>query len=271
VTATTDRPAVLDVRNLGAGYGGVRAVIDVSLVVRPGEIVALIGANGAGKTSVLRAIAGLVQPEGGTVTFNGTDVTAVSTERKSRMGIALVPERRELFTGMSVRDNLTLGAYPLGGSREARARAQLTRDALEQRFPVLVTDRHKRAGHLSGGQQQQLAIARALMASPTLMLLDEPSFGLSPLLANSVFVALRELRDGGMAILLVEQNAELALRFCDRGLLMQTGRIVAEGTAAELRASSAVRAAYFGVRSTSVTDHGDRGVSSDTVPNERRC
>jgi branched-chain amino acid transport system ATP-binding protein len=248
VSAVLQDVPVLDVRDIAAAYGGVRAVRGVSLVVRPGEIVALIGANGAGKTSLLKTVAGLLAPDSGTIAFNGTDVTNVSTERKARLGIALVPERRELFTTMSVDDNLTLGGYSLGQSRAARAKARATRETLERRFPVLLNDRQKRAGHLSGGQQQQLAISRALMANPTLMLLDEPSFGLSPLLAKNVFLALRELRSEGMAILLVEQNAELALRYCDRGLLMQTGRIVAEGTAAELRASQAVRAAYFGVQ-----------------------
>lgn len=250
MTPIADRPPMLDVRGVSAAYGGVRAVRDVSLAVARGEIVALIGANGAGKTSLLRSIAGLLMPNAGTIAFNGTDVTGVSTERKAGMGIALVPERRELFAGMSVSDNLTLGAYSLGGGRAAREKAQTTREALERRFPMLLRDRHKKAGHLSGGQQQQLAIARALMGHPSLMLFDEPSFGLSPLLARSVFVALRELRNEGMAILLVEQNAELALRHCDRGVLLQTGRVVAEGTASELRASQAVRAAYFGIHAT---------------------
>jgi branched-chain amino acid transport system ATP-binding protein len=248
MTVAESRPPVLHVNGLDAAYGGVRAVRGVSLVVRPGEIVALIGANGAGKTSLLRAISGLLAPDRGCVSLNGVDVTTVSTERKVRMGIALVPERRELFAAMSVGDNLTLGAYTLGRSTEGRAKSRAVRQTLERRFPVLVNDHSKRAGHLSGGQQQQLAIARALMACPTLLLLDEPSFGLSPLLAKTVFNALLELRNEGMAILLVEQNAELALRFCDRGMLMQTGRIVAEGTAAELRTSPAVRAAYFGMQ-----------------------
>lgn len=237
---------VLQIENVSAGYGGIKAVRGVTLAVSSGQIVALVGANGAGKTSLLRAATGLLTVSSGRVVLHGRDITGLRTEERVRLGMTLVPERRELFAGMSVHDNLELGAFALRRAPGAHDRMVTQRLQLQQQFPVLATDGRKRAGALSGGQQQQLAIARALMAAPTLMLLDEPSFGLSPILAQQVFRTLRELADAGLAVVIVEQNAELALRYSDRISIMQTGAIIAEGSAAELRGTTVLQAAYLG-------------------------
>lgn len=247
---------MLKVENLSIYYGRVSAVRGVSLVVEPGEIVTLIGANGAGKTSLLNAIAGLVAARDGHVEWNGKRLLGLPPHKVVDMGIGYVPEGRQLFGSMRVIDNLTLGTYVdcsrrwyrLLGPVARYMRRDSVRQNLErtyQLFPILLERSNQLAGSLSGGEQQMLAIGRALMCSPSLLLLDEPSMGLAPTLVRSIFSLLARLRDDGLTILLVEQDVG-ALRVANRGYVMEQGRIVVEGEARELLGDEKVRQAYLG-------------------------
>ncbi len=231
---------------LSARYGPVWALRDVSLEVRAGELVALIGANGAGKSTLLRAIAGLLGPAAGRVTLDGQDVTGRAPEAILRAGAALVPERRRIFGDLTVLDNLELGGYALPRGREFRRGLEAGVDAAYTLFPVLRQRRRQLAGTLSGGEQQMLAIGRALMSRPRLLLCDEPSLGLAPLVVQEIMKLLARLRETGTTILLVEQNARLALRFADRAYVLEVGRVALSGASADLLANDQLKAAYLG-------------------------
>jgi branched-chain amino acid transport system ATP-binding protein len=234
---------MLEVRGLQVRYGAVEAVRGIDLTVGQGQIVALLGANGAGKTSTLAAIAGLVPVAGGAVTFAGDRITGLPAETLARRGIGLVPEGRRIFAGLSVAENLILGGAVHAAPPERRARLQ----RMEDRFPILAERRHQKAGLLSGGEQQMLAIARALMAGPRLLLMDEPSLGLAPQMVERVFDLIVALRAEGLTILLVEQNVPMSLDIADHGVVLANGRAVLAGSAAELAASDKVRSAYMAV------------------------
>ena len=231
---------------LSARYGPVHALRDVSLEVRAGELVALIGANGAGKSTLLRAIAGLLAPTAGRVAVDGRDVTGQAPEALLRAGVALVPERRRIFRDLTVLDNLELGGYALPRGREFPGRLAAGVQAAYDRFPVLRQRSRQLAGTLSGGEQQMLAIGRALMTRPRLLLCDEPSLGLAPLVVHEIMRLLATLREGGTTILLVEQNARLALRFADRAYVLEVGRVALSGASADLLADEQLKAAYLG-------------------------
>jgi len=234
--------ALLEVEALCVNYGAVSAVRDVSLSVEQGEIVTLIGANGAGKTSILRAISKLVAPRSGVVRFDGRDVTSLPPEALVRLGMAHSPEGRQVLAKQSVSDNLELGAYV------RKDRAEIAKDMarMYELFPRLSERRNQSAGTLSGGEQQMLAIARALMSRPRLLLLDEPSLGLAPLLVSEIFEIIAGLGAMGTTILLVEQNARLAMRAAARTYVVESGGIVLEGPSAELAADERVTKAYLG-------------------------
>jgi branched-chain amino acid transport system ATP-binding protein len=233
----------LVVRNLTAGYGGVPALHGVSLEVRPGERVALLGANGAGKSTLLRAVSGLLRPKGGSVSFQGASLEEKPAHEIVRKGIAHVPEGRRLFGRLSVRDNLLLGAY---GQRDSAQREEgLAR--VHVLFPVLAERSAQTASTLSGGEQQMLAIGRALMSRPSMLLLDEPSIGIAPKLVTRIFEALLEINARGVTFLVVEQNVRAALAHVNRAYVLQTGRVVAEGTPEELLRGDLVRKAFLGV------------------------
>jgi branched-chain amino acid transport system ATP-binding protein len=232
---------MLRVERLTVGYGKVVAVHAVSLAVEQGEIVALIGPNGAGKSTLLRAIAGVVAPSSGRVVLHDRDITGLPSHRVARLGVRLVPEGRGLLGRMTVLDNLQLGLHGGGGPG---ARGMLER--VLDRFPILRARARQRAGTLSGGEQQQLVIARALVARPRLVMIDEPSLGLAPLLIREIFAILAELRRDGLTVLLVEQNARQALQIADRAYLLETGRVVREAPARELLSSQEVVRAYLG-------------------------
>jgi branched-chain amino acid transport system ATP-binding protein len=237
--------ALLEVRNLRVRYGGVEALRGIDLDVRRGELVALVGANGAGKSTCLRAIAGIVRPVDGSIRFDGHELAAAPAHRVVAHGISLVPEGRRLFGDQTVSDNLLLGAYRRW--RPGRERAlHADADAWSARFPILLERRRSLAGTLSGGEQQMLAISRGLMARPGLLLLDEPSLGLAPLLVGQIFEIIAELRRQGRTILLVEQMARRALRAADRAYVLEQGRVVLAGSGAELLANPDVVRAYLG-------------------------
>lgn len=231
----------LELSNLSVSYGGIAAVKGISLVVDKGEIVTLIGANGAGKTSTLKAIVGLL-PHGGSVRVFGEDMKAVPAHRLVERGVALVPEGRAIFPGMSVRENLLLGAFT---DRNSERQAERLKRAVEL-FPRLGERFDQDAGTLSGGEQQMLAIARALMSGPRLLLLDEPSLGLAPKLVQQIFASIVEIAATGITILLVEQNTRLALETAHRAYVLVTGEVALEGEARALREDPRIRAAYFG-------------------------
>lgn len=240
----TGSDVLLEVRNLSVAYGPVRALEAVSLTVRAGEIVALLGANGAGKTSLLRAISGLAPVTGGTVSLAGRDLRALPADRIVAAGVAHAPEGRRIFPGMTVLENLQTGAYLERDA--ARVRRQAGR--MFDYFPVLRDRQAQRAGTLSGGEQQMLAVARALMSSPRLLLLDEPSLGLAPLVIGQIFALIRQInRDEGISILLVEQNASEALAHAARAYVLENGRLTLNGAAADLRRDPRIRAAYLGL------------------------
>jgi len=230
---------MLDVARLNSRYGRIPALSGVDLKVGRGELVALVGANGAGKTTLLRAISGVQPVSGGEILFEDQTLLPLSARKRVRIGIVQVPEGRQVFGPMSVEDNLLLGAF-------ARGSADKLGDVMAL-FPVLEEKRREPAGTLSGGQQQMLAIGRALMAEPKLLLLDEPSMGLAPRLVSEIFARIAELRSAGMTILLVDQNARAALDIADRGYVMETGRVVLSGHAAELLRDSQVQEAYMGL------------------------
>lgn len=231
---------ILEVKDLNVSYGGIKAVKDLSFAVESGEIVTLIGANGAGKSSTLRSIVGLVKPESGEITFNGKAIASLSTDRIVGEGITLVPEGRRVFSDLTVLENLKIGAY-------------MRKDPLEEDikwvydlFPRLKERSWQLAGTLSGGEQQMLAIGRALMSRPKLIMMDEPSLGLAPIIVQGVFDIIREINKQGMTILLVEQNANMALKAAHRAYVMETGRITLSGTGKELSENEEVKAAYLG-------------------------
>ena len=226
-----------------AGYGDVVAVRAVSLEVRAGEIVALIGSNGAGKTTTLRAIAGLRRPRAGDIRFGGRSLCALPAAARAELGIALVPEGRELWPQLTVRENLDLGAY----AASARRGAAKSRERVFALFPRLAERQRQLAGSLSGGEQQMCAIARALMSAPRLLMLDEPSLGLSPVMVTLIFETLRAINRDGTTLLLVEQNVPRALALSDRGYVLENGVIALEGARAALLASPHVKQAYLGL------------------------
>jgi len=235
---------VLSLTDVKSRYGRIEALHGVSLEIAEGEVVAVIGANGAGKTTMMRAISGVQRISGGTMTFDGKPLDKVPAHKRINLGIAQVPEGRHIFGPLSVEDNLLVGGWSLGsGERSDASRLEWTYDA----FPILKEKRHIIAGSLSGGQQQMLAIGRAMMVRPRLLLLDEPSMGLSPLLMQQIFETLQELKRQGMTILLVEQNANAALSFVDRAYVMETGTVVLEGLAKDIAANPKVREAYLGL------------------------
>ena len=233
---------MLEVRDLQVGYGAAPALWGVSLEVRDGEMLCVVGPNGAGKTTLINAIAGILRTRGGSIGFEGRDITQLPPHRFCAAGIAIVPEGRRLFTGMSVLENLELGSY----LPAAKARRQESLDAAITLFPVLKEKLASPAGELSGGQQQMVAIARALMARPRLLLLDEPSLGLSPLIVHDVFAAIRKINDEGVSVLLVEQNVAMAMAVSDRAYVLEEGRIVAEGEPEALLARPEIQRAYLG-------------------------
>ncbi len=230
----------LELHDVTVYYGRVRALQGVRLQVRPGEIVTLLGGNGAGKSTTLRAISGLVRPQAGSITFRGHELARLDPAAVVRLGIAHCPEGRKLFPDMTVQENLELGAY----TRAGRLKDDL--DRVFALFPALAARRRQPAGSLSGGEQQMVAIGRALMSRPTLLLLDEPTMGLAPAVVRDVAKAIRRLREEGVTVLLVEQNVQVALRLADRGYVLENGRLVAEGAAADLQRDDRVRRAYLG-------------------------
>jgi branched-chain amino acid transport system ATP-binding protein len=236
---------LLRVSGLVAGYGRVEALHGVDLAVAAGEAVTLIGSNGAGKTTLLRTVAGLLRPWRGRVEFAGQDVTHVSAERRTRAGLALVPEGRRVFAGLTVEENLRLGGYVRGRKAAADGLA-----AVYELFPALAARRRQPGGTLSGGEQQMLAIGRAMMSRPRLLLLDEPSLGLAPLAAKEVATALVELAGRDTTLALVEQNANLAFHVASRGYLLDRGTLATAGSVAELRDDPRVRQAYLGQPAT---------------------
>jgi branched-chain amino acid transport system ATP-binding protein len=233
---------VLQVRQLFAGYGRIGVVCGVSFDVAAGEVVTLIGSNGAGKSTLLKAISGLISPSAGTVVLDGAIVTGTAPELLVRAGLALVPEGRMLFGPMNVRENLMLGAH----TERSAAVIEQRLERVHALFPVLAERAEQPAATLSGGEQQMLAVGRALMSGPHVLLLDEPSLGLAPKVISEIFSVLDALRAEGLAVLLVEQDANLALKHADRGLFMRTGRVVLEGQAADLALDEDVRLAYLG-------------------------
>jgi branched-chain amino acid transport system ATP-binding protein len=235
--------ALLEVAGIDASYGRVQALRGASLQVDAGEIVALIGSNGAGKTTTLRTISGLMHPARGTVTFNGTDITHTEPQKIVNMGICHSPEGRRLFTRMSVLDNLKMGAY----TRNDPAAIKADMDRVFILFPRLKERLNQITGTLSGGEQQMCAMGRALMAKPKLLMLDEPSLGLSPILVQTIFDIVREINSQGTPVLLVEQNAHKALEVAHRGYVLETGVIVQTGTGKELLESEDVQRAYLGM------------------------
>jgi branched-chain amino acid transport system ATP-binding protein len=233
---------MLEAAGLEVAYGDAIALWDVSLAVGEGELVAVVGPNGSGKTTLINAIAGLLPVRGGQLRFHGEDLTRVAPHDICRRGIAIVPEGRRLFTGMTVEENLELGAYV----RPARAALAERLERAYALFPILRERRRQLAGTLSGGQQQMVAIGRALMAGPRLLLLDEPSLGLAPAVVDSVFEAIRSIHRERVAVMLVEQNVGMALAVATRGYVLEEGRTVAAGTPAALMAEPRIRSAYLG-------------------------
>jgi len=235
---------VLRIEGLNVAYGGLRALADVSLAVEAGQFVAIVGPNGAGKTTLFKTVSGIVQPSSGRISFEGRDLLAVPPAERAHLGIAHVPEGRQVFRTLSVFENLEMGALP------ARGRAEWSRN-LEQiytLFPVLKERRGQPAGTLSGGEQQMLAIGRGLASSPRLLLLDEPSMGLAPLLADLIFSRIEEIhRQGGLTVLLVEQRVGEALAACNYGYVIESGRLVLEGTHDALLADEKVKRVYLGM------------------------
>jgi branched-chain amino acid transport system ATP-binding protein len=234
---------MLEVERIRVSYGAAPAIVDVSLAIGARELVCVVGPNGAGKSTLINAIAGMHRVDSGALRFDGDDLTRLPAHRYCERGIAIVPEGRRLFTGMTVRENLELGAYR-SALRPRRAQSLERICAL---FPVLGERLEARAGALSGGQQQMLAIGRALMAEPRLLLLDEPSLGLAPLIVQALFETIRTIAASGVTMLLVEQNVAMALEVATRAYVLEEGRIAAEGTAEELRRRPEIRRAYLGL------------------------
>jgi branched-chain amino acid transport system ATP-binding protein len=234
--------AMLDIADLHVAYGRVEAVRGVSLALAPGQIVSVIGPNGAGKTTLLAAVMGLL-PSRGTLRFEGEDLRGLDVEARVERGLCLVPEKRELFGELSVLDNLMLGAFV---HRSRRAAVKQSLDIVYGRFPRLAERRRQRASTLSGGERQMLALGRALMAAPRLLMLDEPSLGLAPLMVQEILAIVRGLRDDGVSILLVEQNARAALESSDEGYVLETGEVALRGASRALASDPRVQATYLG-------------------------
>jgi branched-chain amino acid transport system ATP-binding protein len=247
---------VLVVDGLRVSYGRVEAVRGVSFRADQGARVTLVGANGAGKSSVINAVSGMLRPAGGRITFEGRDVTRTPAHKLVGRGLVQVPEGRQILSTLTIEENLQMGAWHTGGT------AQQSMDAMYDRFPVLAARRALPAGALSGGEQQMLAIARALAAKPTVMLMDEPSMGLAPKIVDEVFRVIEEIRASGTTVVLVEQNARRALRVADHGYVLQSGEVVHSGPAAQLLADERIVEAYLGVDGNAErrSGPGDRGV-----------
>jgi len=235
---------MLKIKNLEAGYGKIRVLKRISLHVNPGEIVTLIGANGAGKTTLLAAITGLIRATAGEIILKGENLERLKAEKIVFRGCSLVPEGRQVFAAMSVRENLVLGGYVQ--HRQGKGQLQEGIEYIYDLFPVLRERRHQLAGTLSGGEQQMLAMGRALMAKPALIMLDEPSTGLAPLIVKNIFQIITRLREAGNTVLLIEQNAKAALRVADRGYVLETGKIILEGSSEDLLTNRDVQRAYLG-------------------------
>ena len=233
---------MFEIKDLTVHYGVIQALNSISLKVEEGEIVTLIGANGAGKTTTLRAISGLIPATSGSIIFQNEDITKTTAPRRVSMGISQSPEGRRIFAEMTVLENLELGAY----LRNDRSAILADIENVYERFPILGTRRKQLAGTLSGGEQQMLAIGRALMSRPKIMLLDEPSMGLAPMLVSNIFSIIKEINKAGTTVLLVEQNARMALSITHRAYVIETGRIVASGTGEELSKSDEIIKAYLG-------------------------
>lgn len=234
---------MLEIKNLNSGYGHLQVLWDVSLEVSEGEFIALLGPNGTGKTTLLRTITGIIQPWAGEIEFMGQQIGGLPTPQIARAGISFITEDLNLFGGMSVRENLILGAY----TRRDRKKIQKSLDYVLDLFPVLGERRNQLAGTLSGGERKMLAVGRGLMSDPRLLLVDEPSLGLAPMLVLSVFRALQELRQRGVTILLVEQNVNMSLQIAERGYILEQGRIVLKGKSAGLLEDKHVKEAYLGL------------------------
>jgi branched-chain amino acid transport system ATP-binding protein len=236
---------MLKVRNCESGYGNLRVLKGISLHVSPGEIVTIIGANGAGKTTLLNTIAGIIKPASGEIIFDNKNISFLPAEKIVALGCSLVPERRQVFNTLTVKENLILGAYIY--FRKRRKKEALDElNAVYALFPVLKQRESQLAGTLSGGEQQMLAIGRALMARPNLLMMDEPSLGIAPLIVKTIFRTILKLREKGMTILLIEQNAKAALNIADRGYVLETGQMVLEGTSRDLLDNHDVQRAYLG-------------------------
>jgi branched-chain amino acid transport system ATP-binding protein len=234
---------MLELRSVDAGYGTFQALFGINLDVRPGEAVGVIGPNGAGKTTLMRVISGLIRPSKGSISMQGTDVLATPAHRIVSLGIAHVPENRRLFPRLTVDDNLKMGAY----MKDARGRYAERLDFVFELFPRMKERRHQMAGTMSGGEQQMCAIGRALMSDPKLLLLDEPSAGLAPVVVQQVFELVKRIRASGLTVLIVEQNVQQVLKVVDRAYLLEAGSIRASGTAAEMLSTDTIKQAYLGV------------------------
>ena len=234
--------AMLEVKDLKVNYGMIQAIKGVSFQVEQGEVIALIGANGAGKTTILHTITGLLSPKEGSVTFEGTDITKIPPHKIVSMGMAHVPEGRRVFAHLTVLQNLKMGAY----TRKDKAEMQETLEMVYERFPRLKERENQMAGTLSGGEQQMLAMGRALMSHPKIILMDEPSMGLSPIYVNEIFEIIQEVSKTGTTVLLVEQNAKKALSIADRAYVLETGNIALEGQASDLLNNDDIKKAYLG-------------------------
>ncbi len=235
--------SLLKVDNLSVCYGDVQVLWGISLEVRDGEVVALLGANGAGKTTTLKTISGLLKPKDGKIFFDGRDITGLEPHKRVELGIAHIPEGRQLFPRLTVYENLRVAAY----TKRAREKFHETLEIVYNLFPILKERRNQLAGTLSGGEQQMLAIARGLILRPKLLMLDEPSFGLAPKLVIEVLNFVSKLRNEGYTVLLVEQNVHQALKLCDRAYIIETGRIVKTGTGEELLKDEEIKKAYLGI------------------------
>ena len=233
----------MSIDHVALAYGNVPVCRDLSLTVEQGEIVALIGANGAGKSTTLRAVAGLMQPRSGKITFGGRDVTGMASHERSLSGVALVPEGRRVFPFLTVRENLELGGFK---HRKNHAKVRAMIEGIYAMFPRLRERASQNAGTLSGGEQQMLALGRALMSEPQLLCLDEPSLGLAPIIVQDIFKTIRSINAAGTSVLLVEQNARYALETAHRGYVLQTGSVIASGTCEALKQDARVREAYLG-------------------------
>lgn len=231
---------LLDIKNLNVLYGNLQVLWDISLTVREGEIVTIIGSNGAGKSTLVETIFGLTKPSSGKIEFNGENLLRIRTNNIVQKGLALVPEKREIFSKMTVHDNLALGGYMTGEDQE-------NFDFIFEMFPVLHERTEQLAGTLSGGEQQMLAIGRSLMSKPKMLVLDEPSLGLSPLLVSSVLETIKKLNEKGLTVLLVEQNVFHALEISDRGYVIENGKIIIEGNSADLLHNEEIKTAYLGI------------------------